>query len=404
MKLSHLMGSLDCFAQRNELSCCYICYIWNKTSCKNWCSTSITPPVPKASRKETLQSGCRIFQGFDQTQLPNSETLCTVEVYPVELCYMPQTKNGNVKFTPIMADVPQERLAFRSPTFSNTETDYFGRFFVSGKLSTQKWWGIIFTCLTTRTVHLEVVPSKVTSSYVMEIELLVVCCGVPGVLWSKISTNFIAIEGDFLNNVFNWIQQTLNDALVKKAIKWKFNPQSAPHHGGVWKRLVRSCKHTFYAILHNRWLADEILSSTICIVEQSLNAQSLVRGTADATVIDPLTPNHCLLRIAALSLPSLANCDFDHRKRHARAHAYSLTPTASGVGDYKNTFLRWTAEPNGLHPTIETSKLANLFERWSQLLREVTTELPVETWSVLLSNLLPFAPFAILIIKFFHQC
>ena len=175
-----------------------------------------------------MQSGCRIFQGFDQTQLFSSETSCTVEVYPVELCYMPQTKNGNVKFTPIMADVPEERLAFRSPTFSNTETDYFGRFFVSGKLSTQKWWGVLFTCLSTRTVHLEVVPSKVTSSYVMEIELLVVCFGVTGVLWSDISTNFMAIERDFLNNVLNWNQHTSNDALVKKTISGSLTLEA--HH------------------------------------------------------------------------------------------------------------------------------------------------------------------------------
>ena len=103
--------------------------------------------------------------------------------------------------------------------------------------------------------------------------------------------------------------------MVQKGVNWKFNPPSAPHQGGVWKRLVRSFKHTFYAILGNRRLTDEILTTVFCLVEQSLNARPLVP--------DALTPNHFLLGTAGSPLPSHSNCDFDHRRRYARAQAYS---------------------------------------------------------------------------------
>ena len=105
-------------------------------------------------------------------------------------------------------------------------------------------------------------------------------------------TNFVARDKELLHNVRNWNQ--LAESLVEQRIKWKFNPPSAPHQRGVWERLVRSVKHVFYAVFGNRLLTDEILATTFCLVEQSLNARPLVPATADATNMDALTPNHFL--------------------------------------------------------------------------------------------------------------
>ena len=178
--------------------------------------------------------------------------------------------------TPMMSDLSRERLAYREPRFSNTGMDYFGPFCVSVKRSTEKRWGFLFTCLTTRAVHFEVVPSMDTSGCVMGIERFAARRGTPSVLWSDNGTNFIASDKELLQNVRNWNHQVLTESLVKKGIKWKFNPPSAPHHGGVSERLERSFKHVFYAVLGNRRLTDEILATAFCLVEQSLNARPLV--------------------------------------------------------------------------------------------------------------------------------
>ena len=169
--------------------------------------------------------------------------------------------------TPMMSDLPRERLAYREPPFSNTGIDYFGPFYVSVNPSTEKRWGFLFTCLTIRAVLFEVVPSMDTSSCVMGIERFAARRGTPSVLWSDNGTNFIASDKELLQNVRNWNQQVLTESLVKKAIKWKFNPPSAPHHGGVWERLVRSFKHVFFAVLGNRRLTDESLATAFCLVE-----------------------------------------------------------------------------------------------------------------------------------------
>ena len=250
---------------------------------------------------------------------------------------------------PMMSDLPRERLAYREPPFRNTGIDYFGPFYVSVKRSTEKRWGFLFTCPTTRAVHFEVVPSMDTSSCVMGIERFAARRGTPSVLWSDNGTNFVASDKELLQNVRNWNQQVLTELLVKKGIQWKFNPPSAPHHGGVWERLVRSFKHVFYAVIGNRRLTDEILATTFCLVEQSLNARPLVPASADATDLDALAPNHFLHGTSGSVLPSHQQADIDHRKRYARAQAYSDTIWYRWLREYVPTLNRrskWSSHSN----------------------------------------------------------
>ena len=60
---------------------------------------------------------------------------------------------------PFMADLPKERLEERVFPFANTGVDYFGPFEVRFMRKSMKRWFCLFTCLTTRAVHVEVVPS-----------------------------------------------------------------------------------------------------------------------------------------------------------------------------------------------------------------------------------------------------
>ena len=105
-------------------------------------------------------------------------------------------------------------------------------------------------------------------------------------------------------------------------------------------RASETFKHTFYAILGNRRLTDEILTTVFCLVEQSLNARPLVPASADATDMDALTPNYFLLGTAVSSLPCHSNCDLDHRKRYARAQAYSDAIWSRWLKEYVPTLNR----------------------------------------------------------------
>ena len=73
----------------------------------------------------------------------------------------------------MMADLPLERLGCRQPPFANCEVDYFGPLQVATRRSSEKRWGLLFTSVTTRAFHLEVIPSMDASSCVTELESLI---------------------------------------------------------------------------------------------------------------------------------------------------------------------------------------------------------------------------------------
>ena len=183
----------------------------------------------------------------------------------------------------------------------------------------EKRWGFLFTCLTTRAVHIEVVPSLDTSSCVMGVERFIARRGTPTTIMSDNGTSFVGAQKELIACVESW-NKLAPAVFVQKGIKWKFNPPSAPHHGGSWEQLVRSVKRVLYDILGNRRVTEEALRTTLCLVEQSLNARPITAVSFGPLDLEALTPNHFIHGQHAASFPSLNfEENFDHKKRFARA-------------------------------------------------------------------------------------
>jgi len=62
-----------------------------------------------------------------------------------------------------MSDLPHERVTPGEPPFTVVGVDYFGPFYVKRGRCMEKRYGVIFTCLTIRAVHIEVAHSLDTS-------------------------------------------------------------------------------------------------------------------------------------------------------------------------------------------------------------------------------------------------
>ena len=68
---------------------------------------------------------------------------------------------------PRLGDLPDGRLAHHQRPFSFCGVDYFGPMTVTVGKRSEKRWGVLFTCLTTRAVHLELAPSLTADSTIM---------------------------------------------------------------------------------------------------------------------------------------------------------------------------------------------------------------------------------------------
>ena len=122
-----------------------------------------------------------------------------------------------------------------------------------------------------------------------------------------------------------WDKEKIESDLAQKKIVWKFNPPGAPRFGGIWERMVQSCEKVMIAILDTRSLTDEVLSTTMCLVEQTLNARSLTAVSDDPEDFTALTPNHFLLGRQNASAPFMPSSEPYHklRKSFKTAQAYA---------------------------------------------------------------------------------
>ena len=72
-----------------------------------------------------------------------------------------------------MEELPRQRLSIGLPVFTNTGIEYFGPLTIKRSkqkrkaFSTAKRYGAVFTCLTTRAVHLEPIGNLSTDSFIL---------------------------------------------------------------------------------------------------------------------------------------------------------------------------------------------------------------------------------------------
>lgn len=126
--------------------------------------------------------------------------------------------------------------------------DCFGPFQVKVGRRLEKRWGIIFKCLTTHAVHVDLLTNTDADSFLMALRRFIARRGTPAEFFSDQGTNFRGGEKE-LREAFTALSPELKQSLAKEKIAFHFNPPAAPHFGGVWEREIRSgteCTGTLY--------------------------------------------------------------------------------------------------------------------------------------------------------------
>ena len=203
----------------------------------------------------------------------------------------------------LMADLPESRLQSNSPPFSYIGVDYFGPFFVKQGRSKTKRYGCIFSCLTTRAVHIEVAADLSTDSFINALRRFISRRGHPQKIWSDNGTNFVGAERVLREALKAWNKNQINNYLRQREISWQFNPPTASHMGGSWERMIRSIRRILSTLLHTQIVSDDVLSTLMAEVEGILNSRPLTPVILDPKANEALTPNHLLLLRGTPNIP-----------------------------------------------------------------------------------------------------
>ena len=89
-----------------------------------------------------------------------------------------------------MSNLPTFRMDYQRPPFTNTGLDFFRSMFIKQRRSRLKRWSCLFACMVTRAVHLELVESLDTDSFINALQRFINRRGKPNTLVSDCGSNF----------------------------------------------------------------------------------------------------------------------------------------------------------------------------------------------------------------------
>ena len=175
-----------------------------------------------------------------------------------------------------MADLPAERLQV-APPFSYVGVDVFGPWEVvsrhtRGGLANSKRWAVLFSCMCTRAVHIEVIETLSASSFINVLRRFFAVRGPAKQLHSDCGTNFVGACRELGMDGSQSGQESVEKYLQEQKCTWVFNPPHSSHMGGVWERM------------------NEVLTTLIAEVGAIMNARPLIPVSSDPESPIILTP------------------------------------------------------------------------------------------------------------------
>ncbi len=198
-----------------------------------------------------------------------------------------------------MAALPDFRIPrLSSVAFEHTSVDGFGPLYAKFKKGTRsdsgvrKRYGILFTCLASRAVHIEMAEDNGTDAFFRAFDRFLARRPRPRLMRSDGGGNFRAAK-----RLITAIREAEEASMLPQRyhdIRWELNTPYAPHTGGAHERCVALAKTSMYAQLKGVTPTDDELHTVLTRAEGILNNRPLTFVSGDLDDPLPVTPNHLL--------------------------------------------------------------------------------------------------------------
>ena len=192
---------------------------------------------------------------------------------------------------PRMTNLPKSRVNLVK-AFEHTGVDYTGHLWINNeKGESAKMYLVVFTCLSVRAVHIEIVPDMSTEQFIFAFMRFTNVHGIPSHLYSDNAKSFV--QGT----------KILKAALITDAFKSQFAAYDIQHVtipvysawvGATWERMIYTIKSCLYKTIGRARVTYFELLTVISDVQNAVNSRPLTYRSSD-NEIDAITPN-CFLK------------------------------------------------------------------------------------------------------------
>ncbi|CAB4027066.1 Gypsy retrotransposon integrase 1 [Paramuricea clavata] len=189
-----------------------------------------------------------------------------------------------------MGLLPESRVPnpnSRLTPFANVGIDHMGIIHVNNGEKDEKRYLLVFVCMMTRAVHIEVTVDKSTKSTVLAFTRFQARFGTPKLVNTDNAGNFLEMSKQL---------EELKRELVENEIEWIFNPPKAAWFGGHFEIFISLIKKAIFKSIPdiNICLNDEELLTLMAEIQRIINTRPLQYVSADGNE-SILTPAHFMI-------------------------------------------------------------------------------------------------------------
>lgn len=243
--------------------------------------------------------------------ITQARQLVTSTLHRCKVCARFRATKGTAPTAPL----PAERTTPTHP-FDVTGVDFAGPLYIKGPSdSSTKAYIALFTCATSRAVHLELVLDLTTKSFIAAFRRFISRRGAPSIMYSDNALTFKKASRD-IANVWNVIRsRETQDFTATHRIRWRFIVERAAWWGGIWERMVRTVKGCLKRVIGRQRLTADEMVTLLHEVEAVVNSRPLTFIHSDPEEPSALTPGHLLIGRNLTALPEVRVAASPHHQK-----------------------------------------------------------------------------------------
>lgn len=237
----------------------------------------------------------------------------------IHKCVICRRLRGKLQ-TQKMADLPEDRVE-PSPPFTYTGIDCFGPFMVKEGRKEHKRYGLLFTCMASRAIHIETLDDMTSDAFINGLRCFIALRGPVRSIRCDQGSNFVGADHELRVAMKEIKDQNIRKFLADNHCDFVMNSPSSSHMGGVWERQIRTIRSILRTMLnqHSSRLDSSTLRTFLYETMAIVNCRPLsVQNLNDPAGPIPLTPNHLLTMKSKVVVPppgDFVEADVYARKR-----------------------------------------------------------------------------------------